>query len=51
MPRAEVHGAGVPNSWIGIHRAGVPHPAVPRREGMVTLLFSLRMISRRFDLL
>ena len=33
VPCAEVHGAGVPYSRIGVHRAGVPHPPLPRREG------------------
>jgi hypothetical protein len=33
VPCAEVHGAGVPDPWLGVHRPGVRHPPIPRREG------------------
>ena len=41
MRCADVHGAGVPDSHIGVHRADVPHPPLPCREGKInsTLLF------------
>jgi hypothetical protein len=46
VPRAEVHGAGVPDCRIGIDRAGIPHPSVPCRKGMDnTVLFPLHIIS------
>lgn len=30
---AEVHGAGVPSCWVGVHSACLRHPALPRRQG------------------
>jgi hypothetical protein len=50
VPCAEVHRAGEPTCWIGIHRAGIPHPAVPRREGMWWAASCFFFTSSRGDL-